>query len=619
MTDEKHTAFNQPQTPVLFTPSQSSLELDRGAISDSSSAGSGLVPIQYKPKHLMLLARSRAVQTDPAPLYHVPSRPSTSSGTVSSTPPPPEHSDTSTTTFDPTTPPFPALIDRVAALLARLTQSDIRSLSSRLKRQNLPGGDLRHLSKATINSVLTDVSNLRVQFRAALEVERHEATRKDLRALLKLFKDLFTELGQLRGTLNEITLDPSAANKLGEQATSEGERGRSVLPKSSAMGWISAPIAKLFGPTTEATDVTAPPLPSPKRRGQEHNARQAAPKLAAAVSASTTTVNVEFASTGTRRAMATIPDVQVSSVPSGEASHHHPDLLASRSGPSSKVEEGRRENLLGIFAGAPRNVSGRKDNWLVLPSKNKPDRPKRQQGMVSASPAQDATIGRTAKRLSRNLDAIIDSIPHTNRANPSPKETNFQATLLERTQTLRSRGLSDSSIHSTFLASPVNRLLTPSGIALSGSSGPDNAAGQSYGGWDKQSVLQALSKKIENFRAQNGPPAPTSAGSLDTQSIPSTSAPQPISIPKQTSLEIETDSPASSSPKSIHQPRLRKDMRSVSPSARFQLPNLTSWAVGSANIDAMSPERSDTVGSLREDSVLSKHWARGVARDFSRN
>lgn len=102
------------------------------------------------------------------------------------------------------------LLDRVVALLNRMTQTDALTLTNRLKRQNLKGADIGHLSKSTVQGIIRDVQILRSQF-PALQDEKATTicTRKDLRVLFKLFKELFEEMGNLRITLNSIILDPS--------------------------------------------------------------------------------------------------------------------------------------------------------------------------------------------------------------------------------------------------------------------------------------------------------------------------------------------------------------------------------------------------------------------------
>ncbi|KAG8946275.1 hypothetical protein FRC03_001429, partial [Tulasnella sp. 419] len=166
--------------------------------------------------------------------------------------------------------PLPSLINAVTGLHTRLSQSDIRSLSNRLKRQNLiVGGDISHLSRTTLNTIMAEVNNLRGQFKAA-GIEDNDiasvVSKKDVRMLLKVFKELLIELAQLRGLLNKVTLDPAHATKLKEEALSdelqpadvdsEGSgRGRKSTGGGGILsGWMMpTQISKLFGAPAQQT------------------------------------------------------------------------------------------------------------------------------------------------------------------------------------------------------------------------------------------------------------------------------------------------------------------------------------------------------------------------------
>lgn len=77
--------------------------------------------------------------------------------------------------------------------------------------------------------------------------------------------------------------------------------------------------------------------------------------------------------------------------------------------------------------------------------------------------------------------------------------------LLQRT--LRPRGLSDSSIHTTFDAhagNPVNRVLTPAGLALSSQGEGGSATGQ-MASQSREAVLASLSERVKSFRAPSSP------------------------------------------------------------------------------------------------------------------
>lgn len=391
------------------------------------------------------------------------------------------------------------LVEKVAALLVRMIQADVRTLTNRLKRQHLlpSGGDARHLSKATISSIVGEVASLRPPpgmrredagaGASAVNVSLLTVTRGDIKALLKLFKDTFTELGMLREQINEIVFDPSVAHKIRKEATEpDSEPAKGDHRSASAMGQWIVPIQKLFSnqpanvqpPALEASSMVSASSsgtskPSPEV-GRGKAPPRVAPKLAPAISASATTVNVEFASSGVRKTDTTSDgalDVTLASAQSPTSGVSPP------SGPSPYVTgpatlrkpvalpHSASRNLMGIFAGAPRSVASppttpRLDAVLPLvPPKSDKDRTRQIRGAASTAHLREpgtrektsgmvATIGRSAstrhtRRLSRHVDAMIDQ------KDVSQVHPDFHESLLERT--LRPRGLSDSSIHTTFL------------------------------------------------------------------------------------------------------------------------------------------------------------------------
>ncbi|KIO22023.1 hypothetical protein M407DRAFT_28438 [Tulasnella calospora MUT 4182] len=509
---------------------------------------------------------------------------------------------------------LPALIERVTALHTRVSQADVRTLHNRLKRQHIVGGDVGHLSKSTLKSIMLEVNNLRSHFKSALDAagvgspslaNGEEPTsivnRTDLRALLKASRDLLAELIQLRSTLNTVTLDPSFAKRLKDQAfsdaprsgtiTPEGEedRGRStkLLRPPAAMGWIAAPIQKLFSVSnTSSSDIASSEAGPSKRSGPEHGPQtlrgpRMAPKLAPAIAATTATVNVEFGSTGTKRATVdegTTETIDASTSTSmsrtnsdnvaggslGRASASRLGLGGNKSPPALADDSERSRNLLGIFAGAPTSSSSRKDAWVVVPNRGKTDR---RAGSTAASLATDAPIhsyramrptvldgpgfdaqrrlgigniggvgasmratsGFNPNRLSRIVDAVIDD-----NASIAPSEPE---------RTLRGRNLSDSSIHSSFVRQgPVQRLLTPAAVALSAPSvdtaTPTPTSTEPSTFVDRESVLQSLSRKVQNFVQSGG------------ASTPATSQPTlpPDSPQQQPRASKSSGSPSASSP-----------------------------------------------------------------------
>jgi hypothetical protein len=567
--DTKRTSFSQ-HSP-LYASSHVNYEIEEDAENDND------IPEHEKTKGhkpLLLLARSRGVQTDPwqerlTPLSlpsHLPS--------------PSDPRSESSSYSESVSSHVSILLERVVALLNRMAQADALTLTNRLKRQHLKGADVGHLSRSTVSNILSEVTGLRTQFRFLLEDDKVVATflRKDLRVLFKIFKDTFTELGQMRVTLNDVILDPSTATKISELALnpSKGEaevaeRGR----ENAAHGgpsWM-APISKLFSqPRGEAI---APPV-SRSTSGRASSGQRFAPKLGPALAASTTTVNVEFSGTGIGRPItSTVPPVPI-------LSQAHTELLSEPSpAPPSSVSPG----VMGIFAGAPRPAPPQADPWVVVPKG--PQRVQSSMKSVNLS-ASTSTIGRSTgrrntNRLSRNVDAIID-VEHPQME--SDEEADTLPSLVGRT--LHRRGLSDSSIHSTF---------TSHADELPSSPNPSSRDANASIHWpDRNSVFQALSRTVNNFRMT----ASGTMAAIGSGSSPSTSEVSSPQKPVQPAIQTPKKAVVSSL------------SRPISPSMVNLIPNinLSSWAA--STFDTATPPTSDpfVVGSLREETLI--HRATGT-------
>jgi hypothetical protein len=404
----------------------------------------------------------------------------------------------------------------------------------RLKRQKILGADVSHLSHSTVDGIVAEVANLRSAFRAALEDEKFTTicTRRDLRALLKFSKDIFKELGTLRITLNDIVLDPSIAPKVREMTLNP--RDEKVPSSGSGGGWM-APLSKFFGGATSSDskrEVT--PHGVNRERGPTWPSPRFVPKLSPATSASATTVNVEFTGTGAGRAVTNVSPAARETVHDAIATP-----VATRS-PSA--------NLMGIFAGAPRN-----DSWVVLPQGLS-----RQKG-AGADQLRRSMLGRAAGRamaradtnapssLPRNVDAVIDPDPHA-----SSEERNGT----DPSRTLRTRGLSDSSIRTTFLqhgeaeshVTQTQPLRSP----------------EATGGHAGRTVLGALSQTVLGVRSVvSGKVSPS---------------PQPVA-----------SSPNSAKGLSSHS-------RETSPRHTVPIPDVSSWTAASRTLNAPDPDA--YVGSL---------------------
>lgn len=477
-----------------------------------------------------------------------------------------------------------ALIERISNLLTKLSQADALTLTNRLKRQRLLGAaDVSHISRTTVNNILQEVGTLRSHFRTFLEDDKcvTSCTRKDLRGLFKVFREMFSEMGEMRILLNDVVLDPSIAARVSDlvmhpskasavnmTATSSTASGD---PAGSAPSWI-APLSKLLGipgPTSPDQDVTitargralSPPARA-SSRGRHRTSipnqpLRVVPKREAALSASSMTVNVEFSSGGVGRAIAssTSPNptrrVPAESSSSNSASPATPATSAVTSSAVSR-------NVMDIFAGAPRGPIEAPDPWVVIP---RPQRPapsneaysisKRFEDLSSGS----ATIGRSAmrglgfghsplgssRRLSRVVDAVIDQDPervltriHSGIASPidpiqdEERDLVAQDTVFERT--LRPRGLSDSSIHTTYMSQAEDVSKFP--IVVTDTSDPSTSAADGKKK-DRVSVLQTLSRKMSTFRFNVGNPVVSAAPVVAAGAIsrPQTPVQQPIRPP----------------------------------------------------------------------------------------
>ncbi|KIJ69912.1 hypothetical protein HYDPIDRAFT_79094 [Hydnomerulius pinastri MD-312] len=481
--------------------------------------------------------------------------------------------------------PISSLLERMHSLLHRMTQADALTLTNRLKRQHLRGADIKHLSRTTVSNILSEVLHLRAQYRMLLEDEKMTTlcTRKDLRGLFKLFKEVLDEMGQMRVTLNDVILEPSIAAKFSEMALDPAkaeamEKERKSSGSALGSSWM-APFSKLFGSTshepTSQSSTRTPPRATSRGRGAIRVSRPV-PKIGPALAASTTTVNVEFSGTGAGKSVTSV----FSAHPNNEGARDpFPRINTLPQSPTSTQSNVR--SVMGIFAGAP-HPDDTSDPWVVLPRA-----PRRVQStFLRADPTESgaATIGRSAMRkrhasqLSRGVDAVLDAdyVPNTE----GSEADDVPGPLLERT--LRRRGLSDSSIHSTFTSH----------------GGEDDDPNEAAGPWlDRTSVMQTLSRTMQSFR-QVASHTISAAASSPSPSASATG----ISDSKATSGE-GLDVPRPLAP------------RASSPTFSSLLPNLTSWAAAGAALDTA---RSTThphpppnfYGSVRDDSAIPRLWGR---------
>ncbi|KAF7310216.1 hypothetical protein MIND_00395300 [Mycena indigotica] len=486
-------------------------------------------------KPLFLLARSRGVQTDappPTPVQYPASHSPSSNASVYSEPLTAGANLNAQSTQSLS---IGAIVERTTALLQRIQAADALSLTNRLKRQQIRGADLRG---------------------AGGEAEI-KAQRREVRALLTVLREMFGALGEMRVVLNEVVLDPTSAGRISEAAMNPGRAAaKEGEEQGGGRGWI-APLSKLFAGTP-----TAPPSKGDERERAPVAAprpmpARLVPKLGPALAASATTVNVEF---------------------SGAAAGGRATTSTFDAGPPLPTRSNTAStDVMGIFAGAPRNRTP--DPWVVV-------------GHPRAPRANPLLNRPGPNRMSRNVDAVLDGVGVRGGTEDADEEPDYVGPLLART--LRRRGLSDSSIHSTFAAHAAE-------------DGPQ----------DTGTVFQALTRRLQSFRSglssgvvvgaeREGPsPQPVASGSRSTKSgtsgAPSLSGSGP-------GTATATSPPGRTAPIGI----ARRASQRAHPK--------TSASVGGLGFLASlvpAGEQSDLARSLRDGEIHSRrHRALGPEQDF---
>src|SRR5260221_8031693 len=179
--------FPPPLSATSFTPVESKYgQKSPGAspCAENDEDENGSSPTLYeKPRGhrpLLLLSRSRGVQTETfaSSSVHSPSLPPSNLSIGS---PPDPRSESSSLLESPSS-PMGVILERLVTLFNSLAQADALTLTNRLKRQHLKGADVGHLSRSTVGNILTEVVSLRPHFRFLLEDEKivTACTRKDL-------------------------------------------------------------------------------------------------------------------------------------------------------------------------------------------------------------------------------------------------------------------------------------------------------------------------------------------------------------------------------------------------------------------------------------------------------
>lgn len=268
---------------------------------------------------------------------------------------------------------------------------------------------------------LREIDGLRDGFRRIVEQERRQmaassapdqslVTRRDFVQLVKLLREMLGELSRLRSILNRVQLDPSLATKIGEMDEMEAYEDTPAAADAAAAAAASPAGSGLLAPLSRLL-FSQPAASSPaddKMLRRKASARPG-PKLTALRSVAAENVNVEFGSGSVKQAAV---------------------IARARAGRDDASTPDARSGLRHIFAGSHNRPSGiaredRDNGWVGLAGP--PDRQ------------------RASRPLSSHMDAVLDNF-----AGQQHQQQDEHPKLLERT--LRPRGLSDSSIHSTFTA-----------------------------------------------------------------------------------------------------------------------------------------------------------------------
>lgn len=558
---------SSPHNSNDYSPNASNTLVDQSGSVDfpSPMSESALnTAVDHKRVHrrtLLLLTRSRGVQTDaPESSGKNDTRPAPNAdlsiaSTDTSPAKPIDQSETSSIHNRSGT--FLAVLDHISKILTKLRNADISNLNKRLKKQHLPG-DVGHLSRSTLRNLQLEVADLRNHFRGAVDVG--VVSRREITLLLKLFKEVFSELVDLQAIVNDVTVEPSLAKKLQKDAYRDEEEVEQKATKhASGLGWIAAPITKFFVTAAgEAVDSGHNSSPRPGRSLEKSRLQpmtvRTGPKQLALTSATTTHISVEFGGSGmVRRALPAAPQaaqpvtegllpslngvgddiktqqiIGTGSKSSGADGLAPPTLRTPNTLRPSRSRANRNE-LLGIFAGAARPVTPTGGGpWQVVGNGDPPGvgagktiRAASSQYFADKTIRQ-RDIANQRKQLSAVVDAVID---RTAEQIEREEVASFQPALLERT--LRPRGLSDSSIRSTFVsqANPGERLLTATSVAV----GPAPRAvgfGSSIGA-DKRGVLESLANRFYTFR---GLPTDISPVNPDASSLDRATSPPPIEV-----------------------------------------------------------------------------------------
>ncbi|WFC94962.1 hypothetical protein MBRA1_001600 [Malassezia brasiliensis] len=321
-----------------------------------------------------------------------------------------------------------AVLEFVQRTYTKLANADIDTLAARLQRQKL-AGDVSHLAQTTIQASVRDVENLREHFRRQLDRETRDSrvgvrdtpdtslvTRRDFFALIKLLREVLLEVARLRRAVNDVHLNPTnAANILHEQL----QASMDYAPKGS---WISRIL------TGALSNNEAPSTPPPSRSLAPTTPQES---MFSRILGSSTPTSMPTSPVPERRRANALPV------------HMMPRASVAKPTPMAVQACGSQVSVPGSHF--PQHMVTR---GMAIRSSN----------LAPSTRLHDAADVRQPTRM-RNDDAM-----HMRYGD-----------LFDPTRTLRprARGMSDSSIHSTFMehaerAAPVDRVITHESLTLDG-------------------------------------------------------------------------------------------------------------------------------------------------------
>ncbi len=410
------------------------------------------------------------------------------------------------------------LLERLTQLFSKLSQADALTLTNRLKRQHL-------YHRVVLNDVVLDPSQAPRVSEAAMDPKKREEDGLGVGS-----KDGWDGTLNWMGPLSKLF---SPGNRAEKRQTEDRLSAGPPLSKSTSNQSAASGITSL-GVTGAVGGARSRPITVPKN----------APALAA----SATTVNVEFLGAGLNGKTVTntfsSSDGPVPPLLSVSPDNYNAEWQIQRSISGA----GGSKNVMDIFAGAPSKVLD-PEPWVVLPKTPRKAKssiiptgpsmdltgwsspipqPTAENGMGHGQPAEDG-MGRVMGGLSRYVDAVIDPVfgralgpsdylptmpppPLTTKEDQQHSVLNEEPTQASEQPTrprLR-RGLSDSSIHSTFTSQAMDEERSYPHSPAASNSGPSlgvvpNRQPRFPALWpDRQSVLQALSRTMQNFRLGQG-------------------------------------------------------------------------------------------------------------------